>query len=98
MSSALATALMTTAAIPRSAKGSRVGKLASSPYWAYASVPKCVMMSRLVNSPIRPETPITTILSKAVPPIVRIRLRCAVESRSVWTASAPEDVSAVSRS
>ena len=64
----LATVLRMTAPIPRSVKGMRVGKVASRPYWAKASAPKCLMMRLVLTSPKTPDTPMTTTLATAVVP------------------------------
>ena len=42
--------------------------LFSRPYWAYAALPKCSMIIRVVNRPSSPEAPITTTLATAVVP------------------------------
>ena len=64
----LATVLRMTAPMPRSVKGMRVGKVASRPYWAKASAPKCLMMRLVLTSPKMPDTPMTTTLATAVVP------------------------------
>jgi len=60
----LATVLRMTAPIPRSVKGMRVGKVASRPYWAKASAPKCRMMRLVLTRPNTPER--TTAVAKVV--------------------------------
>ncbi len=90
-SSEPATTLRMTAPIPRSVKGMRPGKEASSPYWAQASGPKWLMMRRVLIRPKTPATPMTTILATAVRPTEdQAFLRCRACCRACCRASSSE--------